>query len=141
MNELFNRARARGAVVKMNCDGAGSIICPHVVKWGVRVHTPSITQIPGHDQVRLTLKLHACDMHKDQGCFKLDRLLTMKLKTEIEQFAKAKRPIDWKPDFDAAFIQYVDIFEPQYQQFLALTEENHIAAAEQLFGAPISRHA
>lgn len=122
----------------MHCDGASRVMigCFESVLYGLRIHVPSRTQHePGHDQVRITLTLHSCEAHK--GVFKCDDLLTPALKAQVEDFAKKKRPIDWKPDFDAAFVQYVDVFSKEYRQFLMATEMFAQREAEQMWGAPI----
>lgn len=135
--------RAIPAIEGMHCDGGSRVLigCLKPVQYGVRVHVPSKTQqAPGHAQVRLTLTLHACEDHKRAGCFPLDTLLTDHLKAQMENFAKKARPIDFKCDFDAAFVQFVDIFSPEYKKFIAAMEsqaQHH--AREQLWGGPIAR--
>jgi hypothetical protein len=122
----------------MHCDGGSRVMigCLEPVIHGLRIHVPSRTQDqPGHDQVRITLALHSCATHR--GTFRLDDLLVPAIKVQVEQFAKRKRPIDWKPDFDAAFLQYVDIFSKEYSQFLMAVELHAQDQAEQMWGAPI----
>lgn len=122
----------------MTCDGGSMVMigCLKPVVHGLRIHVPSKTQqAPGHHQVRVTLTLHSCAEHR--GTFKLDDLLTPKIKAEVEAFAKKKRPIDFKPDFDSAFVQYVDVFGPEYRQFMMATELHAQSQAEQIWGAPI----
>ncbi len=128
-------------ISKMRCDGGSRVLigCLQPVKWGLRIHVPSLTQLaPGHAQVRVTLPFHACDPHKEAGCFKLDDFLIPKVKADVELHAKRARPIDWKPDFDAAFIQYVDCFSPEYKKFLRVIEGKTIEEAQRIWG-PIAR--
>jgi hypothetical protein len=123
----------------MRCDGVSRVLigCSQPVLYGVRIHVPSRTQFaPDHAQVRITLTLHTCALHRE--AFKLDDLLSDGIKEQVERFAKAKRPIDWKPDYDAAFIQYVDIHSPEYARFVRSIEGGVRAEAEQLWGAPIA---
>ncbi|HEY2068272.1 MAG TPA: hypothetical protein VGG48_01860 [Rhizomicrobium sp.] len=122
----------------MTCDGFSLVIagCPNPVLYGLRIHVPSKTQdAPGHAQARMSLTVHCCELHK--GAFKLDDLLTDKLKAAIEEFGRRARPIDWKPDFDSAFLQYVDVYGAQYKNFLKVLEAG-LNAAEDRWGGPIA---
>lgn len=127
-------------IESMRCDGVSVVLigCRNPVAWGLRIHVPSLTQeAPGHRQIRFTLLLHSCHEHK--GAFKLDDLLRDNVKATIEGFARKTRPIDFKCDFDSAFLQYVDVFGPEYKKFLAALELGH-AGAEDKWGAPIAKH-
>lgn len=124
----------------MRCDGVSRALigCLEPVAWGVRIHVPSRTQLaPDHAQVRMTTTLMTCHTHK--GVLKLDDVLSEKMRADIEAFAKKARPIDWKPDFEAAFIQYVDVYGDEYKRFVAIKEARVRAAAEQMWGGPIAR--
>lgn len=130
------------AIEGMRCDGASMVLigCLRPVMYGVRLHVPSCTQVaPGHEQLRLTLDLHCCEVHKTMGKFKLDDLLTDQIKEKLEDFARVARPIDFKPDFDSAFLQYVDVFGPEYKKFVAVLEGQLQGNREQAWGGPIAR--
>ena len=122
----------------MRCDATSLVLigCRNPVMYGVRIHVPSKTQgSPGHSQARMTLLLHCCEAHKD--VFKLDDLLTGQVKAAIEDFGRKARPIDWKPDFDSAFLQYVDVYGVEYKRFMAALEGG-MNKAEEKWGAPIA---
>lgn len=124
----------------MTCDGGSRVLigCLHKVVYGLRIHVPSKTQDqPGHAQIRVTLTLHCCEEHK--GTFKLDDLLVAKIRSDVETHAKRSRPIDWKPDFEAAFLQYVDIFSPEYRKFVQAMEVHTAHEVRQLWG-PVAGH-
>ena len=128
-----------GIIEGMHCDGGSRVLigCLQPVIYGVRLHVPSKTQDrPGHTQVRVTMTLHSCEAHR--GTFAVDALLADKIKAHVEDYAKKTRPIDWKPDFEAAFVQYVDVFGPEYRKFLMSMELHAHSQAEQIWGAPIA---
>lgn len=105
----------------MQCDHTPAILmltkCPTPPENAPRLIVPSKTQqAPGHEHVRIDFRdLHLCHVHT--GELKIDTLLTDRLKREVELAARATRPIDWKPDFEAAHLVYVSIFTPEYQYF------------------------
>lgn len=123
----------------MRCDAVSRVLigCIEPVRYGIRIHVPSRTQsAPGHAQVRMTTTLMSCETHK--GIIKLEDILADKMKADIEAFAKKARPIDWKPDFDSAFIQYVDVYGPEYKRFIAIKEAKLKHELEQAWGGPVN---
>ncbi len=135
-------AKPKSALVRidgMRCDfHAGAIIyCTHNVTRAPRLYVPSMTQdAPGHDPVRLMSVLHYCEEHV--GTLKLDDYLTDQVKFMVEQVAKKTRPIDWKPNFDAAYLHYVDIFSDEYKRFLELLEIGHSGTLTERIGGVIA---
>lgn len=138
--QSFTRRQAVKAIAGMRCDGGSLVLigCLKPVKWGVRVHVPSRTQnAPGHTHLRWTLDLHVCEDHRNQGAFKLDDLLDAKLKHVLEDAAKALRPIDFRCDFDAAFIDYIDVFSPLYARYAAAWEGKAQELAAEALRSPV----
>lgn len=119
--ELQIRQLALAAIQSMVCDHAppvGMILpCKANVTQSPRIYVPSRTQnAPGHDNLRMTTNLHYCDAHA--GELKIEQFLTDRIKADFEATARKKRPIDFKCDFDNAFIHYVQIFSPEYMTYI-----------------------
>jgi hypothetical protein len=137
----LNTVPVMDAIEGMRCDGGSRVLigCLQPVRWGIRIHVPSKTQhAPGHAQVRITLPLHVCEHHRELAALKLDDLLVEKIRRDVEDFAKKARPIDWKPDFDSAFLQYVDIFGPEYKRFVQAMETHLRSELTEKWGAPVA---
>ena len=105
----------RHPVVIMHCDAPG---CLRQVRRAPRIIVPSRTPLePGHRPVRIMTTLHYCDAHAH--VFDQREYLTDRRKSEIENFARHRRPLRWKPDFDAARIEAVLVTTPEYRRFLS----------------------
>lgn len=101
-----------------------------------RLLVPSKTQeAPGHRHLHVDFKLHYCLAH--EGELKFDELVTEKVRATVEAHAKKTRPIDFKPDFEAAHIVYVSIFSPGYKYYAVVRQLLPREAAEQHWGGPI----
>ena len=61
--------------------------------------------------------LHCCAEHR--GFLDREEFMTDNVKAAFEAAAKRKRPIDYKCEFDNAFIEYVGIHSRDYADFLA----------------------
>lgn len=123
----------------MNCDGRSAVIfaCGGLVKYGVRIYTPSMTQnAPGHKHVGVWTDLHCCAEHQT---FTLEKLLTEDVRAATEDFARKCRPIDWKPNFAASFLQYVEVYSPEYRTFLASRGRLNHYERQQAWGGAIAR--
>lgn len=98
----------------MICDHIGCKIEP---RRAPRLIVPSKTWTePDHHPLKMMTTLHYCELHK--GELKVAHLLTGKVKADFEAIAKKKRPIDFKCDFDAAFIEFVLVTTPEYRDFM-----------------------
>lgn len=103
---------------QMHCDHPGC-------RWSV-ARAPRITVCstmapwPGHKPLRMLTTLHYCEMHK--GEITIHDLLTDKVKADFERVAKIKRPIEFKCDFDKAFLEFILVTTPEYRQFLRRLE-------------------
>lgn len=115
---IINSA-AYQAIEGMHCDVSRSVaFCFNPVTVAPRIYVPSKTQqAPGHDPLRMMTPLHYCELH--QGALKLDEILTDKVKADFEDQARKARPLDFKCDFDSAFVHYVSIFSSEYKTWLA----------------------
>ena len=99
----------------MICDHIGCKIEP---MRAPRVIVPSKTWLePGHVSIRMMTTLHYCELHK--GEVLIGDIMNAQQRQRFETFAKRHRPIGFKCDFDAAFIEYVLVTTPEYRQFLA----------------------
>lgn len=102
--------------IRMACDGA--IGCKGLVEYAVRVWVPSKTPLePGHEFLRMTTNLHCCALHR--GFVDRESFVDGALKSLFEDAAKRKRPLDFRCEFDKAFIDYLDVRSDEYRQFLA----------------------
>ena len=129
---LHNHRIAMRVIEGMRCDFSAAIICVKPVSVSPRIFVPSRTQMaPGHANLKMTTTLHYCEEHV--GTLKVEEFLTDKVKANFEAIAKQKRPIDFKCDFDNAFIHYVSVFTPEYQAYLAALDRG---LAERFGGVP-----
>lgn len=137
--KVLERKTALTKIDGMRCDfHAGAIIvCQNNVTRAPRLYVPSMTQdAPGHDPVRLMSVLHYCEEHV--GTLKLDDYLTDQVKWMVEQVAKKTRPVDWKPNFEAAYLHYVDIFSREYKRFLEILEIGNVGEISERIGGLIA---
>ena len=99
----------------MRCDHIGCRIEPIRAP---RVVVFSATPMEfGHRPLKMMTTLHYCELHK--GELKVADLVSPKIKAEMESVARRSRPLGFKPDFEAAFIEWVLMTTPEYRQFLA----------------------
>ena len=111
--------------VVMSCDHKG---CLDLVRRGPRVVIPSRTPFEvGHKPIRIMTTLHYCEIHAHE--FDVQAYLTGEQKTRIEGWAKQFRPLDFKPDFEAAKAEPVLVTTPEYRKFLEHLGVNDAAAA------------
>ena len=110
--------------VQMRCDHLG---CHNEVSHAPRVVVPSRSPfLVDHKPIRMMTTLHYCMIH--MGELALADVLNAKMKARFEGFARNRRPIGFKPDFDKAQIQYVRVSTPEYRSFLKAIEVNrHVA--------------
>lgn len=100
----------------MSCDVPG---CLRMVSRAPRLIVPSQTPAAfGHRPMRVMTTLHYCEPHVRTQPVKAAELLTGKLKGQIEARAKVARPDGFRPDFEAAFIEWVLVTTPEYRAFL-----------------------
>ncbi|HWK44918.1 MAG TPA: hypothetical protein VNT30_09365 [Stellaceae bacterium] len=100
----------------MKCDHTGCkaepIRAPRVIVPYVGWPAP----IPGFTPLRMMTTLHYCQPHV--GELKAEDILTAKVKADFEDMARAKRPLGFKCDFEAAFVEYLLVTTPEYRDFL-----------------------
>lgn len=104
----------------MMCDHFDGALtqCKNEPMRAPRVVVPSKTWLePGHIALKMMTTLHYCEWHK--GELKLADVLNAKIKVDFERVAKAKRPLDFKCDFDAAFIEWVLVTTPEYREWMS----------------------
>lgn len=100
----------------MHCDVPG---CLHLVARAPRLIVPSRTPgLPLHRPVRVMTTLHYCEPHVQTQPVKPADVLNDKMKAKIEGHAKIGRPDGFRPDFEAAFIEWVLVTTPEYRAFL-----------------------
>lgn len=122
--ELAERRMALELLRNAHCNHVQAVFsCMAPPEVSPRVYVPSKTQqAPGHENLRMMTTLHYCRTHI--GEFKIDDFLTDAIKATFEKAARVQRPIDFKCDFDAAFVHYVDIFTPEYMKWLVMKVRN-----------------
>lgn len=106
----------RAPDVVMTCDHPGCLAIPDMAP---RIYVPSKTaEEKGHGALTLAFPhLHYCKAHWDTDV-RLDPLLTDKVKGRFEDLAKKVRPIDFKCDFDAALIEPLSVYTPEYGRYM-----------------------
>lgn len=82
--------------------------------------------------------IHYCHRHEGELTLETVWRTYPRLKADLEAGAKRRRPHDFKCDFDAAHIVYVDIFSPQYKAFQLV---KHLPRSElqETWGSVIAR--
>lgn len=92
--------------------------CKNTPMRAPRVVVPSTLGViePGHQPLKMFTTMHFCEMHA--GKMKLEDLLVPKVQADFEAAAKLKRPLNFKPDFEAAFIEWVLVTTPEYRTFM-----------------------
>jgi hypothetical protein len=99
----------------MICDHIG---CKNEPTRGPRLVVPSRTWLePGHRALKMMTTLHYCELHRSE--VKVADLLTASIRRDFEASAKRARPLDFKCDFDAAFIEHVLITTPEYRAWMS----------------------
>lgn len=99
----------------MICDHLG---CKHEPTRGPRLVVPSRTWWePEHRALKMMTTLHYCELHR--GDVVVADLLSAKVRADFEAIAKRKRPIDFRCDFDAAFIEPLLVTTPEYRAWMA----------------------
>jgi hypothetical protein len=102
---------------EMRCDG--DITCDNDPNRAPALMVPSLTPlVPDHRPLRMFTTLHFCELHLPPNQRLVAILLNGRIKGEFEAYAKRARPADFKPDFEAAFIQYLLTTTPEYRRFL-----------------------
>lgn len=99
----------------MTCDHAG---CRLVPDDAPRIVVPSRTpEEPGHRPIRIMTTLHYCTPHR-AGDFKAADWLNDRNKAQVEQLARQARPADFRPDFEAATVEWVLVASNEYTAYL-----------------------
>lgn len=136
-------AAALEVIDGMRCNHSPGLLelfaCKTPPNWAPRLIVPSKTQAAeGHRHIHMdSRQLHFCDAH--QGEIKLDDMLGLPgIKGAIEKHAKQTRPVDFKCDFEAAHIVYVNIFTPEYKFFALVMAVKSREAAHETWGTPIA---
>ena len=101
----------------MDCDftSAAGHRCLRAVTNAPRVVIPGTADSHGLP-VRIMTTSHACDIH--QRSFDLHAYLSGRTKARIERQCREVRGPDFRPDFDAAYVEAVLVTTPEYRQFL-----------------------
>lgn len=100
----------------MRCDVPG---CVHQVKYGLRIVVPS--QTPDrllHRPMRIMTTLHVCQPHQNAFHNLPAEFFTAPQRARLERAARLKRPDDFKPNFEAAYLEKVLVTTPEYRDFL-----------------------
>lgn len=101
------------------CEHAGCLALPDLAP---RLYCPAKALGPGnHRYPAITLAfphLHYCAAHWQTDVF-LHTLLTDKVRRRFEERGKKIWPHDVKPDFDAALIEPIGIWTPEYAAYMA----------------------
>lgn len=103
----------------MKCDAVLGMVseCKHPPTRAPRIIVPSMTpQAPDHHHLRMMTTLHFCDGHKP--AVKIADFMTGEIKAIFEAHAAAQRPIDFKPNFDKAWIDWVLTTTPEYRGWM-----------------------
>ena len=112
MKRLAPPSPDRPAAV-MHCDVPG---CLAMVRRAPRIVLPSRTPLaPGHAPLRVMTTLHYCDAHR--ATFQPALYWTDAIKRRVEIQARALRPADFRPDFEAARVEMVLVTTPEYRAF------------------------
>lgn len=100
----------------MRCDHPG---CRDQVHRAPRIVVPSRTPLEyGHKPIKVMTELHYCQPHATPLALDVQRWLTPGEKRNIEQLARTHRPAEFKPDFEAARLEWVLVTTPEYRLFL-----------------------
>lgn len=100
----------------MRCDHPG---CNNQVHRAPRIVVPSQTPFePLHRPIKVMTELHFCQPHATDKALDPQAYLTPREKANIEQIARQHRPAEFKPDFEAAVVQWVLVTTPEYRAFL-----------------------
>jgi len=108
----------RSPDVVLSCNHFGCLKLPDRAP---RIYVPA--KAPGtenhrHPPVTLAFPhLHYCDVHWESD-MRLDELLTDQAKRKIEERGRSIWPHGVLPDFDAALIQPIDVFSPEYRAYM-----------------------
>jgi hypothetical protein len=92
-------------------------VCKNPPMRAPRLIVPSKTpEAPDHKHLRMMTSLHFCDLHRIGITTRM--FLDGKMKARFEGFARIGRPIDFKCDFDKAWIDWVLTTTPEYRAFM-----------------------
>lgn len=97
----------------MSCDHPG---CLRAVTMAPRIVIPAKWMGQPMRPLRIMTTLHCCDLHR--ATFDLDAYLSGKQRTRIEREGKDLRGRAFRPDFDAAAVEFVLVSTPEYRAFL-----------------------
>lgn len=104
--------------ILLSCDGPSCLALP---KLAPRIYVPAKENGPGnHRYPAVTLAfphLHYCETCWN-SIMRLSMLLDSKAKAKIEERGKKIWPMGVKPDFDAALIQPIEVFSPEYGKYM-----------------------
>ncbi len=104
----------------MICDHRGmlGLACKHEPTRAPRLVVPSQTWLePGHTALKMMTTMHYCEEHR--GEVKVADLLNGKIKRDFERLARRTRPLGFRCDFEAAFIEHVLVTTPEYRKFMS----------------------
>lgn len=103
--------------VVLSCDHTGCLAIPTLAP---RIFVPA-GELWKQEHEKLTLAfphLHYCDAHWETDVA-LDRLMTSKIRARFEDLAKKLWPHGVKPNFNAALIEPIRIWTPEYAAYMA----------------------
>lgn len=106
---------------QMRCDGAMGL-CVIPPARAPRLVVPPLPFALSLEvkPLRVWTTLHYCERHKEECTAQM--VLVDKLKADLEATAKRKWPHEYRPDFDAAFVEWLLVTTPEYRQFLHTLE-------------------
>jgi hypothetical protein len=118
---------------QMRCDGAMGL-CLLSPERAPRIVVPPrpFALAAELKPLRVWTTLHYCRRH--QGECNAPELLVAKMRRDIEAVAKAKWPHEYRPDFAAAFVEWILVTTPEYRAFL---EKLEIGRTHSRQGVPV----
>ena len=109
---------ARGPEIVLSCDGTGCLALPDKAP---RIYVPAKSSgTENHQYPAVTLAfphLHYCDRCWD-ATMRLSMLLDDKAKAKLEERGRKIWPQGVVPDFDAALIEPIGIYTPEYESYM-----------------------
>lgn len=100
----------------MRCDHTGFRCLAEVRRAPIIVIPACAPFAKIYRAIRIPTPLHFCDKHRDG--MDVPTYLTGEQKTRIEEAARLIRPALFKPDFEAAFADWVLVTTPEYRAFM-----------------------
>lgn len=107
--------------LNLNCNGKwAGLPCRNQATRAMRLIVPPVdAPTPEYRPLRRFTDLHCCDHHIGKiGVTAEDLLRDRNMKRDFEAAAKKSRPLDFKCDFERAFLEPVLTTTPEYRQFL-----------------------